>query len=162
MKWCNASRDSTPEIQHCSVPFRQQQSIGMWFGLVSTRNSSQKAPPAPLRPTSMELTRPAHFGFNCGKRITSRMLSWPRSIMQRRSMANDQTCSPACRNASSFTASERYKPPRCSSLANNSRTDRKCPNCFVLISKLVSATQLNPSLPATERACRSSSRSQQR
>jgi hypothetical protein len=28
----------------------------------------------------------AHFGFNCGKRITSRMLSWPRSIIQRRSM----------------------------------------------------------------------------
>ena len=28
-----------------------------------------------------------HFGFNCGKRITSRMLSWPRSIMHRRSEA---------------------------------------------------------------------------
>src|SRR5665213_1700565 len=27
-----------------------------------------------------------HFGFNCGNRITSRMLSWPRSIMPRRSM----------------------------------------------------------------------------
>ena len=30
--------------------------------------------------------KPNHFGFNCGKRITSRMLSWPRSIMQRRWM----------------------------------------------------------------------------
>ena len=27
-----------------------------------------------------------HFGFNCGNRITSRMLSWPSSIMHRRSM----------------------------------------------------------------------------
>jgi len=27
-----------------------------------------------------------HFGFHCGNKITSRMLSWPRSIMHRRSM----------------------------------------------------------------------------
>ena len=47
------------------------------------------------------------FGFNCGNRITSRMLSWPRSIMHRRSMpmpmppAGGMPCSSATRKSSS-------------------------------------------------------------
>lgn len=49
----------------------------------------------------------ADFGFNCGNRITSRMLSWPRSIMHRRSMpmpmppAGGMPCSRATRKSSS-------------------------------------------------------------
>ena len=48
-----------------------------------------------------------YFGFNCGNRITSRMLSWPSSIMHRRSMpmpmppAGGMPCSSATRKSSS-------------------------------------------------------------
>ena len=48
-----------------------------------------------------------YFGFNCGNRITSRMLSWPSSIMHKRSMpmpmppAGGMPCSSATRKSSS-------------------------------------------------------------
>ena len=48
-----------------------------------------------------------HFGFNCGNRITSRILSWPSSIMHSRSMpmpmppAGGMPCSSATRKSSS-------------------------------------------------------------
>src|ERR1043165_362130 len=57
--------------------------------------------------SSRDNETPFYFGFNCGKRITSRMLSWPRSIMQRRSMpmpmppAGGMPCSRATRKSSS-------------------------------------------------------------
>ena len=50
----------------------------------------------------------AYFGFNCGNKITSRMLSWPSSIMHNRSMpmpmppAGGIPCSSAARKSSSI------------------------------------------------------------
>jgi len=92
---------------HHSAPFLAVSQYGfVVYQPLTTRNCTSGA--------SVQSLLASHLGFSCGNRITSRMLSWPRSIMQRRSIprpmppAGGMPCSSAIRKSSSSFC---FSPP---------------------------------------------------
>ena len=114
--WCR--RDSKVSVSAMSAEMSSSASIrsstaSRWRGfndLNAVKKTSAVASMALIHRLSQEMAQVSsrlHFGFSCGNRITSRMLSWPRSIMHRRSMpmpmppAGGMPCSSATRKSSS-------------------------------------------------------------